>query len=390
MMKLKIIAGVLIVGAAAVAVLAVAQPSKAPGKETAPAAQVPEAAADKGGQILRFPSGSRQLNAIKIEAVVSAPVPLSEPLPGRIAYNENFTSRLSVPIAGRVVSVRADVGDGVRAGAGLIVVDAPDMASARADVQKARADESLKRKAAERAGKLLEAGVIARKESESAESDLSQSMAESARAQSRLKNLVPHGATTDSGYILSSPLSGVITERQVNNGMEVRPDMPNPLFVVSDPSRLWVLVDVPERSISKVQRGNPVSIEVDAYPDHAFPAVIDRVGETLDPATRRIQVRAIVDNHDRRLKPEMFARVTLLADVHKRAVRVLNSALIVEGLYSYVFVEREPAVFEKRRVELAVQDRQWSYIGSGLTEGERVVSVGPLLLATELKDIKNK
>ena len=76
--------------------------------------------------------------------------------------------------------------------------------------------------------------------------------------------------------------------------------------------------------------------------------------------------------------------------MHKRAVRVLNSALIVEGLYSYVFVEREPAVFEKRRVELAVQDRQWSYIGSGLTEGERVVSVGPLLLATELKDSKNK
>ncbi len=390
MMKLKILAGVLIAGAAAAAVIAVAQTSKEPEKEAAPVVHDAAVAAEKGGQILRFASGSRQLNAIKINAVESAPVPLSEPLPGRIAYNENFTSRLSVPIAGRVVSVRADVGDSVKAGAGLIVVDAPDMASARADVQKARSDENLKRKSAERAGKLLEAGVLARKDAESAESDLSLSMAEAERAQSRLKNLVPHGAATDSGYILSSPLSGVVTERQVNNGMEVRPDMPNPLFVVSDPTRLWVLVDVPERSIAKVQRGNPVSVEVDAYPDHSFPALIDRVGETLDPATRRIQVRAVVDNRDRRLKPEMFARVTLLADVHKRAVRVPNSALIVEGLYSYLFVEREPGVFEKRRVELAVQDRQWSYIGSGLKDGERVVSVGPLLLATELKDSKNK
>ena len=295
-----------------------------------------------------------------------------------------------MPIAGRIVSVKADVGDSVRAGTSLIVVDSPDMASARADVQKARADENLKRKAAERAGKLLEAGVIARKDAESAESDLSQSQAEAARAQSRLKNLIPNGATTESGYILSSPLSGVVTERQVNPGMEVRPDLQNPLFVISDPTRLWVIVDVPERSISKVARGNPISIEVDAYPNVSFPATIERVGETLDPATRRIQVRAVVDNGSRRLKPEMFARATLLADGKKRAVRVANSSLIVEGLYSFVFVEREPGVFEKRRVELAVQDRQWSYIGSGLTEGERVVSVGPLLLATELKDSKNK
>ena len=339
---------------------------------------------------LRFPAGSRQLAAIRIAPVEAAPVPLSEPLPGRVAYNENFTSRLSVPIAGRVISVRADVGDSVRAGAPLIVIDAPDLAAANADVQKARADEGLKRKAAERAATLLEAGVIARKESESAEADLSQAVAESQRAQSRLKNLVPHGATTASGYVLSAPISGVVTERQINPGMEVRPDMQSPLFVVSDPSRLWIVVDVPERSIAKVQRGHPIGVEVDAYPDAVFHAVIDRVGETLDPATRRVQVRAVVDNRDRRLKPEMFARATLLADENKRAVRVRNSSLIVEGLYSYVFVEREPGAFEKRRVELSVQDRQWSYLASGLAEGERVVSVGPLLLATELKSGREK
>ena len=78
------------------------------------------------------------------------------------------------------------------------------------------------------------------------------------------------------------------------------------------------------------------------------------------------------------------------SDLNKRAVRVRNSSLIVEGLYSYVFVEREPGAFEKRRVELSVQDRQWSYLASGLAEGERVVSVGPLLLATELKSGREK
>ena len=137
-------------------------------------------------------------------------------------------------------------------------------------------------------------------------------------------------------------------------------------------------------------RGQPLAIEVDAYPDVVFRAVIDRVGETLDPATRRVQVRAVVDNRDRRLKPEMFARATLLADEHKRAVRVPNSALIVEGLFTYVFVEREPGTFQKRKIELAVQDRQWAYMASGLADGERIVSVGPLLLASELKSSQEK
>lgn len=388
MINPKVLAGVFVVVVAAAAVIYMQR-----GNAPAPARAVAEAAApaaDPGGQILKFESGSRQLASIKVVAVETAPVPLSEPLPGRIAYNESVTTRLSVPIAGRVTSVRADAGDSVRAGAPLVVIDAPDLAAANADVQKARADENLKRKASDRASKLLEAGVIARKEAESAEADLAQAVAESARAQARLRNLVPRGGVTDSGYVLASPLAGVVTERQVNPGMEVRPDMQAPLFVVSDPTRLWVVVDVPERSLAKAVRGQPIAVEVDAYPDAVFRAVIDRIGETLDPSTRRVQVRAVVDNRDRRLKPEMFARATLLADEHKRAVRVPNSALIVEGLYTYVFVEREPGTFQKRRIELAVQDRQWAYMASGLSEGERIVSVGPLLLASELKSGKEK
>ena len=391
MMSRKLIGAVLVLAVAATAAWVFLRDTNPAARiEVSAPADSDHAAADPGGQILRFASGARQLASIKVIPAETAPVPLSEPLPGRIAYNESFTSRLSVPIAGRVTAVRADAGDNVRAGAPLVVVDAPELAAAHSDVQKAQADENLKRKAFDRAAKLLEAGVIARKEVESAEADLAQAVAESRRAQSRLKNLVPHGSTTDSGYVLTSPLSGVVTERQVNPGMEVRADMQAPLFIVSDPTRLWVLVDVPERSVAKVARGQPLAIEVDAYPDVVFRAVIDRVGETLDPATRRVQVRAVVDNRDRRLKPEMFARATLLADEHKRAVRVPNSALIVEGLFTYVFVERELGTFQKRKIELAVQDRQWSYMASGLAEGERVVSIGPLLLASELKSGKEK
>lgn len=372
-------------GSAVLAVRSGWPPSLATSGEAAAAAVAAAKPAQKEPEVLRFAAGAQQLNSLKLAPAGLAPVPLAEPLPGRIAYNENATARLSVPVAGRVVAIRAEPGDAVRAGAPLVVIDSPELASAYADVHKAGADEELKRKSADRARKLFEGEVLARKELDVAETDLRQSETETRRAKLRLRNLAPNGSTTESGYTLVSPLSGVVTERQVNPGMEVRPDAPGPLFVVSDPTRLWVIIDVPERSLAHVARGHPVLIEVDAWPKESFRGVIERIGEIVDPATRRVQVRAAIDNRDRRLRPEMYAKVSLLADEHRQAVRVPNSSLIVDGLYTYVFVEREPGVFVKRRIALDVQDREWSWVASGLAEGERVVVVGPLLLASELK-----
>jgi cobalt-zinc-cadmium efflux system membrane fusion protein len=166
--------------------------------------------------------------------------------------------------------------------------------------------------------------------------------------------------------------------------MEVRPDLADPLFVITDPAHLWVIVDLPERDLAKVTRGRAAMVEVDAYPGERFPATVARIGETVDPATRRVQVRLDIENPARRLKPEMYARATLIADAGRRAVRVPNSALVTQGLYSYVFVETQPGLFERRRVTLSVQDREWAYVDSGLAKGDALVTAGALLLNSEL------
>ena len=334
--------------------------------------------------VVRYPPGAPQLSSVRVAAADEFPVPLAEPLNARVAYDENVTTRVSSPIAGRVVSLKLQPGDPVRAGAVLAVLDSPDLAAARADLDKAQADESRKRAAQERARLLLEGGVLARKEFENAESDFLQARAESVRAARRLANLVP-GGQGDGQFALRSPLGGVVVERQVNPGMEVRPDLPNPLYVVTDPSRLWVLIDLPERNLSKVELGHSVSIEVDAWPGERFEGRIVKIGEVVDPATRRIQVRCSVDNPVRKLKPEMYAKVTLLADANQRAVRVPNSALVTEGIYSFLFVEREPGVYVRRKVSFSVQDRDFGYIAGGLARGEKVVVQGALLISAELK-----
>lgn len=332
---------------------------------------------------LRYEPGSGQLSAIKVQEVRVFPVPLAEPLNGRVTFNENVTARVSSPISGRVVALAAQIGDPVKAGDTLAVLDSPDLASAVADVRKAGADEARKKPALERARALFEAGVFARKDLETAEADERQAQAETERAAMRLRNLAPEGGE-DGRYAVRAPIAGVIADRQLNPGMEVRPDLANPLFIITNPARLWVVIDLPERDLSKVAPGQPVSVQVDAWPDDRFPARIEKIGEVIDPATRRVQVRCSLVNAERKLKPEMYARVTLLADENRTAVRLPNTALVTEGLYSYVFVEQSPGVFTRRRVQLAVQDRDYSYVATGIEPAERVVVAGAVLLNSEL------
>lgn len=339
--------------------------------------------------VLRYAPASAQLSAISVKRVEVFPVPLAEPLNGRVTFNEASTARVSSPISGRIVALKVQAGDAVKAGDELALLDSPDLAAAVADLRKAEADEARKRLALDRAAALYEGQVLAKKDLESAQADFAQARAETARASLRLRNLAPAGnAGEESRYVLRAPISGVVADRQANPGMEVRPDLPNPLFVITDPAKLWVLIDLPESDLPKVAAGQPVSVEVDAWPGERFRARIDRIGMVVDAATRRVPVRCAVANPQGKLKPEMYARVTLLADENRTAVRVPNTALVTEGLYSYVFVERSAGVFARRRVGLAVQDRDYSYLESGIDAGERIVVAGSVLLNSELESVQ--
>lgn len=337
---------------------------------------------------LRFATDAPQLLFLQIQPVAAFPEPLVEPLNARVSYDDNHTARVFSPLAGRVVKIAAEVGSRVNAGDPLLVLDSPDFAVAEADGAKANADLQRKKETFERAKQLYEIKGIARKDVESAEADWHQAEAESQRARARMKNLNTSNAASDGKFILRAPVSGTITERQVSAGSEVRPDAANPLFVITDPRHLWVLVDLPERQLDKIQPGRFVSIEVDAYPDMAFTGKVAVIGGTLDPVTRRIQVRCEVDNPALKLKPEMFARVTPIASKQGGLPRVPNTALLTQGLYSFIFIEQSPGVLQRRRVTLSTQGSQYSYVSAGLEAGERVVSSGALLLNSELSGNK--
>jgi cobalt-zinc-cadmium efflux system membrane fusion protein len=354
----------------------------APTKPDEPAIQRPSA--EPG--VLRFPTAAPQLAQIKTDRAALAPVPMDEPLAARISYDENATARLVAPIAGRVVEIHANIGDSVKAGTVLAVLDAPELGTAAADLAKAQADAQQKKSALDRARSLFQAEVIARRDLEAAQAEAQQTQAEVERARLRLASLNPGGASAAGGqrYQLRAPISGVVATRKINPAMEVRPDTEEPLFVVTDMSRLSVLVDVPERDLPIVTVGKSAQVEVSAYPHRNFTGTVVHVAPTLDPQTRRVQARVAVDNREGLLKPEMYAKVGILADAKEELPKIPTGALLVEGVKNYVFVEREAGVFEKREVTLAVQTRSYAYVWSGVKGGDKVVSVGALLLNAEL------
>jgi cobalt-zinc-cadmium efflux system membrane fusion protein len=326
--------------------------------------------------------GSPQLTSLKVEAVNEIPVPVTEPLNGKIVFDENRTARIFSPVAGRAVTIKAQVGDTVKAGQTLLVMDSPDVGGAVADVRKAQADMQLKQQALERSRMLVDHGVLAKKEVEVAQADWATSRAESERASARLKNLGVSTAANDN-YALRSPIAGMVVDRKINPGSEVRPDNTDPLFIVTDPNYLWATIDLPERELSRISQGQKLSVQVDAYPDEVFNGEVKTIGVMMDPATRRIPVRCVVESRGR-LKPEMYARITPLDASQHRVIRLPNSALITEGLYSYVFVEERPLHFKKRKVTLDLQRREYATVKEGLKPGERVVVGGAILLNSDL------
>lgn len=329
-------------------------------------------------------ANSPQLANLKIEPVIEIAAPATDPLNGKIAFDENYTARISSPVVGRALRINAQIGDKVKAGQVLLVMDSPDLGSAVADARKADADLQLKRQAHERSRLLLDGGVIARKEFEGSLADMAEAEAEAQRTHARLKNLgAGHANGDNESYTVRAPMAGVIVDRQINPGSEVRPDAAAPLFIVTDPNHLWATIDLPERDLSKVAIGQALAIEVDAYPNESFTGRVQSIGAMVDPVTRRIPVHCSVESKGK-LKPEMYARITPLSANYNKVIRLPNSALITEGLYSYVFVETSPGHIKKRRITLNAQGRDFSTVKEGLSAGERLVSSGAILLNSEL------
>ena len=349
--------------------------------EPPPAAPQVQAPIMKDNQ-LRFPPNHPQLALLGIETA-KAGRSITVELPAKLVWNEERTQRVYPSFAGRVTAIKANLGDKVKPGDALAELASPDFGIAQADTAKAGIDAALSAKALVRQKELFDAGITARKDLEAAEADAARARAESARAQARTK-LYGSRAGVNQDLAIRATIAGLVVERNLNPGQELRPDQSGPgvppLFVISDPSSLWVQIDARESEAGTVTVGSKFGLKVAAFPDLTFEGTVISVSDSIDPTTRTIKVRGITQNPARKLKAEMLATAELQRQMGE-GVLIPSSAVVLRGTEQYVYEEVEPGIFEPRRVKLSYDGPTEVIVSGGLEVGDRVVATNPLLLS---------
>ena len=328
------------------------------------------------------PNSSKRIMVVE-RPVEFIPAPVMEPVAGKIAYDESRTARISAPIAGRIVSSIPVLGSRVKAHDPLVELDSPELGRAKEDYANALADQRLAEGAWARAKTLFDHGVLPRKNLQEAENDLSHARDGVSRSLMHLHNLGVADDQINNRYLLRSPIAGVITERHVNPGMEVRPDLAEPLFVVSDLLSLSLYMNVYEKDLGLIHVGTQVSVSVPAYPDRKFPATVEYIDKLVDEATRTVKVRCKLLNPEGKLMPAMYATADVRSGAQDKAVVVPLTALFTEGEGDQVFVRLGDGHYQQRDVKVRLRLKDRAVIADGLRPGETIVAEGALLLRTE-------
>jgi cobalt-zinc-cadmium efflux system membrane fusion protein len=305
-------------------------------------------------------------------------------LPGRLVWNEDHTVRVVPQVGGRVQKITVEIGSEVKVGQILATLSSPDYGQAQADARKAQADQQVAKLALDRQRELHAAGIVADKDFQQTQAEAIRAQAEADRASRRLAGL---GGASDGTYTLRSPLAGIVVERNLNPGLEFRPEQSSdPLFVVTDPTSLWLRLDASETDLAALKAGEKISLQVKQYPNERFAGVIRHVGDFVDQTTRTVRVRGEVPNPDRRLKGGMF--VTALIELPAtQALLVPSAAVFLVDEQRYVFVEEATGRYILRAVQAGPERDGRIEILSGVTEGEKVVIEGNLHLIKFFKTL---
>jgi cobalt-zinc-cadmium efflux system membrane fusion protein len=344
-----------------------------------------------------------QMHQLSVAKVELRPFRLEKFAIGQIAYNEDVSTVVLAPFAGRVTRLVARLGERVRQGAPLLEIDSPeivqpqnDFLAAIAAANKARAKLSLVTLNEVRNKELYEnkAGALKEWQQSQAELDAAQNDLRAATtavdaARNRLRIL---GLTADEieglqdkGQIkravpIISPIEGTVVARKVGPGQYVRNDPPDQLYVVADLSTMWLKAFVPEIDIPFIRVGQDIEVKVTALPGRTFGARVTHVGAVFEATTRRIEVRSEVANPGGALKADMFASFKITTADSVTALAVPLDAVIREGDVATVWVQRDPLLFERRVVRIGIEQDGQVQIRDGLAPGDLAVARGAIFL----------
>jgi len=334
-----------------------------------------------------------ELEVVRIETATASLRSLTSQLSamGRVLENQHRTAIVSYPFTARVAQIDARVGDWVRAGQKLVVLQSEEVGEATSSFYRANADYTLAQLDHERETQLFESGVGARKNSLASEAALRVAEANLNAAEKKLHVLgfseeeirvISESHQVNPIIALFSPIAGKVVSNNVVLGEMV--DESTEILTIMDPTLLWVDAEIYEKDIARVRTGQDVAISVPAYPTDTFHGSITYISDVLNADTRTITVRTEVPNTDNRLKPGMFANVTIELTTNGAAVAVPVEAVLDDQGERLVFVRTGTRQFEPRHVTTGTREGGFVEIANGIEVGEEVVTIGNFQLKSKL------
>src|SRR5689334_15425202 len=332
------------------------------------------------GERIEVPERSAIRSRLAIAPVAERDIRRDLMLPAAVEADPARLIKVLPPVAGRVIQLKVQMGERVKAGQPLVVIDSPDLAGAYADYDRAKAGMAFARKNLDRQRGLAKIGGAAEKDLQQSENDYAAAEAELRRSEARLKQIGVDADTTapTRNVTVTASMAGSVIELDVGPGAYWN-DATASLMTIADLRTIWVTANVPESDTAFVAKGQPVDVVFPAYPDETLHGDVLFVSDVLDPDTRRTKVRIAFDNPQTRLRPGMFANVTFHAPARHAAV-VPASALVLKDDRNQVYVETAPWTFEARTVDIEFQQGEEVALRSGVAAGERVVVKGGVLL----------
>jgi membrane fusion protein, heavy metal efflux system len=307
---------------------------------------------------------------------------------GTVTPDVNRTIHVTSLGGGRVIDLKAKLGDSVKKGQTLLVISSPDLAAAMSDYQKAVADEVLSRKALERAQLLYDRGAIASKDLETAQDIEDKAKVDVSTSEQHVRVLGADPAHPSALIELRAPVAGTIVEQNVAGfeGVKSLDNTPN-LFTIADLSQVWVVCDVFENDLGEVHIGDAAEIQLNAFSDRVFHGTVADISRVLDPSTRSAKVRIVMANPDGALRPGMFAVAKFRS--RKTASRVVIPATAIMRLHDKDWVFRKEGSGFRRVVVQAdgLAPDGMQEIRDGVKAGDEVIT-NALEFSTEVAEKK--
>ncbi|MBC2729291.1 efflux RND transporter periplasmic adaptor subunit [Thiobacillus sp.] len=301
-----------------------------------------------------------------------------------IQANQDRLARVAPRVPGRIVKVNASLGNRVKAGQALAMLDSIDLGEARSAYLQAASEAAVAQAGFARAQRLNADSIIPEKDYLRARAEHEKAGAALRAAADRLRMMgVNPENLSGSVFPLTAPFAGTVIEKKAVLGELAPPDQS--LFTVADLSTLWIEADLFEKDLAKVRPGMQASVTVSAYPGEVFKGRLTYISSVVDKDSRTVKARVEVPNLDGRLKPEMFATAAIQTGSGAKALLLPEDAvLLVQGQPTVFVAEKNGFAFSPRAVEVGERIQGRIVIRSGVAAGESVVTSGAYALKARL------